>query len=150
MRRFGMGAVLLAALAGCAATPAQQAAALAPSAATLAARSVESRRFDTHDTTMMLQSAVGALQDLDFTIEETQPQFGVVVASKQAGAEIRAQVVVRPVPGAGGIIVRATFQRVLPSVGALPPHGELLTDPVLYRGFFEKLAQSAFLTAHSL
>ena len=98
----------------------------------------------------MLRAAVGVLQDLGYSIEETQEQFGVIVASKLAGARIRAQIVVRPVPDAPSITVRANFQRVGFAIGANVPRGEVIVDPLIYQGFFEKLAQSAFLTAHEI
>lgn len=44
----------------------------------------------------VMQAALGALQDLGFTIDESDLQTGIVVGSKLAGAEIRAQVTVRP------------------------------------------------------
>ena len=44
----------------------------------------------------MMQAAVGTLQDLGFTIEETQAEHGIIVAAKLAGSRIRAQVVLHP------------------------------------------------------
>ena len=145
--------LLLAALpvfAGCAPTAEQQGAAFTASVSATAIRARQSRRFDTVDQTLMLQSSVGALQDIGFTIEETQPQHGVVVGTKLAGARLRAQVVVRPAATGSGTVVRATFQRIIPRPGAMLAVGEVLDDPQLYQGFFEKLAQSAFLTAHEI
>ena len=98
----------------------------------------------------MLQATVGALQDLGFTIEETQAEYGIIVATKIAGGRIRAQVVLRSLHGQQAIIVRATFQSIIPRPGAMLAVGEELNDPALYQGFFEKLAQSAFLTAHEI
>lgn len=96
----------------------------------------------------MLQSALGALQDIGFTIEETQAEHGIIVASKAGGGLIKAQVTLLPV--SGGTIIRAVFQHVVPRPGAMLPVGETLADPGLYQGFFEKLSQSAFLTAHEI
>ncbi len=98
----------------------------------------------------MLQSAVGALQDLGFIIEETQAQHGVIVGSKLVGARIRAQVVLRPAAAGTDIVVRVTFQRIIARPGAMLAVGETLNEPEIYQGFFEKLAQSAFLTAHEI
>lgn len=142
--------VSLAGLAGCVPTAEQQSAAMAPTAAASAVRARESRRFDSVDKVAMLQGTVGVLQDLGFTIEESQAQQGVVVASKLAGGRLRAQVAVRPTADGRATIVRATFQRVVPRPGAMLAYGETLDDPLLYRGFFEKLAQSLFLTAHEI
>jgi hypothetical protein len=147
-RRAALAA--LAGLAGCAPTAEQQSAAMAPTAAASAVRARESRRFDTADRVAMLQATVGVLQDLGFAIEESQAQQGVVVGSKPAGARIRAQVALRPAADGRATIVRATFQRVIPRPGAMLAYGETLDDPAIYQGFFEKLAQSLFLTAHEI
>lgn len=168
---LGLGAL---ALAGCQATPAQQIAALTPTGAGTAARARQSRRFETSDRALMLQAALGALQDLGFTIDESNAETGVIVGSKTAGAQIRAQVTVRAAPSAPGAsassasgsapssapnsapspapssIVRATFQRYRPRPGAMLAVGETLDDPLLYQGFFERVAQSAFLTAQEI
>ncbi len=93
---------------------------------------------------------MGALQDLGFTIEETQAQFGVIVGTKLSGAQIRAQVVVRPASDPRSTIVRTTFQRIVVRPGAMLSIGETMDEPELYQGFFEKLAQSAFLTAYEI
>ncbi len=149
MRRC-LFAVFVAAVAGCAPSPERQAAALTSTAPVTAERVRESRRFDTTDRNLMLQASVGVLQDLGFTIEETQPQFGVIVASKLAGARIRAQVVLRSIEDTRAISVRVNFQRVSFAPGATLPRGDTLTDSEIYRGFFEKLSQSVFLTAHEI
>ena len=162
---LGLGLGTLA-LAGCQATPAQQIAALTPTGAGTTARARQSRRFETSDRALMLQAALGALQDLGFTIDESNAETGVIVGSKTAGAQIRAQVTVRAAPSAPGAsassasgsapspapssIVRATFQRYRPRPGAMLAVGETLDDPLLYQGFFERVAQSAFLTAQEI
>ncbi|MFC4165891.1 hypothetical protein [Teichococcus aestuarii] len=139
-----------AALAGCAPTAEQQAAAFMPSAAATALRARQSRRFDTADRELMLQSTVGALQDLGYLIEETQAAHGVVVGTKNTSGRVRAQVVLRPGADGRSILVRATFQTIVPRPGAMIAMGETLEDPAIYQGFFEKLAQSTFLTAHEI
>ncbi|HWL79821.1 MAG TPA: hypothetical protein VNR89_02600 [Roseomonas sp.] len=143
-------ALSAAAAGACAPTAEQQAAALGPASSAVAARSRQSWRFETGDQALMLQSVIGALQDLGFTIEESQAATGVVVGSKLAGARLRAQVSVRSLPGQAGTLVRATFQRIIPRPGAMLALGETLDDPALYQGFFERVAQSAFLTAHEI
>jgi hypothetical protein len=149
VRRAGLAA-LFAGLSGCAPTAEQQAAAFAPTASANAVRARGSRRFETADTKLVMQSILGVLQDLGFTIEESQSQQGVVVASKASGANLRAQVAWRPAADRHATVVRATFQRMVRRPGAMLPFGETLDDPALYQGFFEKLAQSTFLTAHEI
>jgi hypothetical protein len=142
--------LLLSGLAGCVPTAEQQAAAFTPVATATAARARQSRRFESEDLTLMLQASVSTLQDLGFTIEETQTQNGVIVGSKAVGARIRAQILVQRSATGNATVVRATFQRIVPRPGAMLAFGEVLDTPELYRGFFEKLSQSAFLTAHEI
>jgi len=80
---------------------------MTPTREATAERAMQSRRFDTKDRTSMLRATIGVLQDLGYTIEESQDGFGMIVASRLAGAQIRAQIVVRAVPDANAITVRA-------------------------------------------
>lgn len=112
-------------------------------------RVLDSRRFDTGNQQLMLTAIVGVLQDLGFTIEETQQALGIVVGSRIAAGRIRAQVSMLPA-GPQSVTVRATFQRMVPRPGAMLPMGERISDADVYRGFFDKLSQSVFLTAHDI
>ncbi|MEI7711694.1 MAG: hypothetical protein WCI94_09695 [Rhodospirillales bacterium] len=123
---------------------------MTPTREATAERAMQSRRFDTKDRTSMLRATIGVLQDLGYTIEESQDGFGMIVASRLAGAQIRAQIVVRAVPDANAITVRANFQRTAFTAGATIARGETIADPSIYSGFFDKLAQSVFLTAHEI
>ncbi|CAH2600931.1 protein of unknown function [Rhodovastum atsumiense] len=38
----------------------------------------------------------------------------------------------------------------MPQPGAMLALGDTLDDPALYQGFFERIAQSVFLTAHEI
>jgi hypothetical protein len=149
-RRAGLAALVSGVAAACAPTSEQQASALTPTAAATAARARGTRSFDTADTRAMLQSVVCVLQDLGFVIGESQAQQGVVVGTKASGGLVRAQVVLRPAADRRATVVWATFQRMIRRPGAMLPIGETLDDPLVYQGFFEKLAQSAFLTAHEI
>jgi hypothetical protein len=141
---------MAAATTGCAPTGQQQAEALGRPDGVPNARARESRRFDTADVPAVLRATLGALQDSGFTVEETQAQFGVITASKIAGARIRVQVVLRRLPNRDATLVRATFQRVIPRPGAMLAGGEVMDDPLLYREFFERLEQSLYLTANEI
>ena len=149
-RSFVAGLLVSPLIAACAATPAQQIASLSPDSGAVASRALESRRFETSDRNLMMQSALGALQDLGFTIDESDLQTGIVVGSKLVGAQLRAQVLVRPLADQEQTIMRATFQRIVNQPGAMLAIGETLDDPLLYQQFFERVAQSAFLTAHEI
>ena len=148
--RSGASWLLLLVLAGCAPTAEQQAAAFAPSGSASSIRARQSRQFDTVDRALMLQSTIATLQDLGFTIEESQADTGVVVGSRLGNGRVRAQVTIGAMPQKGGTTVRVIFQRIVPRPGAMLPFGETLDDPALYQGFFERVAQSAFLTAHEI
>lgn len=143
-------AILVALAPGCAPSADRQAAAMTPTHAATAERSLQTRRYDTNDRALIMQATIGVLQDLGFTIEETQAQYGVIVASKLAGSRIRAQVVLHAATEGQAISVRANFQRVGFAPGASIAHGDTIADPYIYQGFFEKLSQSVFLTAHEI
>lgn len=149
-RGFVLAGLAGLATAGCMATGADQVAALSPSAASTALRARQSRRFDTSDRALMLQASLGALQDLGFAIDESDAGLGVIVGSKAVRGRVRAQVTVRGAANGEGSVVRATFQRVVERPGARLAVGETLDDPALYQGFFERVAQSAFLTANEI
>ncbi|MGG5886686.1 hypothetical protein ACLF3G_06060 [Falsiroseomonas sp. HC035] len=127
--------------------PDQHAAALTPDLRAVARRQQQARRFDTLDETMLLQAAIGVLQDLGYTIQESQQAYGIVVGSRATPFPVRVQVVVQAAAASGrGVLARASFQRVARGYAA----GEMLDDPALYQRFFEALSQSAFLTAHEI
>ena len=50
----------------------------------------------------------------------------------------------------GESLVRVTFQRVIYNTAGQVTRREQINDPVLYREFFDKLAQSVFLEAHEI
>jgi hypothetical protein len=150
MRRRDGLFLLAAMLSGCAPTAEQQAAALSPTVAASVSRGRQSRRFDTTDQMLMLRAAIGTLQDLGYTIEESQAGSGIIVGSKLAATRVRAQIVVQPAADRKMTAVRATFQTITPRPGAMLAIGEELDSPELYRVFFEKLSQSVFLTAHEI
>lgn len=130
------------AAAGCAPTADQQAAALSVDGPATAIRSRQSRRFDTADQNLLLGAAVGVLQDLGYTVQESRASLGLVVGTKSAPSRIRAQLVVGPAPDRRASVARVTFQDV--------STGRPLDDTLLYQGFFDRLAQSVFLTAHGI
>jgi hypothetical protein len=151
MGAIGRRATILAVFAAsCAPTAEQQAVGFTPTSTTTSLRARQSRRFDTVDSMLLIRSAVGVLQDLGYSIEESQSQYGIVVGTKLAGGRIRAQIVVSASADRSATTVRATFQRALLRPGAMLAIGETIDDAEIYRGFFDKLAQSAFLTGHDI
>ncbi len=143
---------------------------------TLKDRQLQTRRFDTKDEKMVLQSVAGLLQDLGFNIDESETKLGIIVASKArdakdggqiAGAVIiavlfgvstaidteqkmRVSVVTYPFVEGDTINVRVTFQRIVWNSQGRVSKTETMTDPEHYKKFFEKLSKSIFLEAHEI
>lgn len=154
----------------------QETAALTLASDNMAIRQRQTRIFDTTDEILMLRSAAGVLQDIGFTIDETSPTTGVLIASANRSAlnsrqiadhiflallgvpvgtidtsqKIKASVVTRTIKNIKKIAVRVTFQRVVLSASGFPSKLESIDDPILYQNFFDKLSQSAFLEAHAI
>lgn len=149
-RRFALASLLTLFVAGCAATSSQQVSALSRSNTATDVRARQTRRFDTADRALILQASLGALQDLGFSIDESDSETGIMVGSKSSGSVLRAQVTVRGVPNQDETLVRVIFQRITPRPGAMIDYGKTIDDPALYQGFFERIAQSIFLTANEI
>ncbi len=90
--RAGAALSALALVAGCQAAAQGPTAALTLSPEKLAHRQVEMRRFDTKDEATMLAASTGVLQDLGFTIEESNAHSGLVVGAKDRDAVETGQV----------------------------------------------------------
>ena len=141
----------------------------------LSLRRLQTRRFETTDEPLLLESTLGVLQDLGFSIDESEGQLGVLVASKNRDAstvgdfigsivigtmsgedvphdveqKIRASVVTKRL-GPHSCTVRITFQRTVWNNRGEISKAESLEEPELYQEFFSKLSKSVFLTAHSV
>jgi hypothetical protein len=140
---LGLGSV------GCAPQGERHAAALAPTESVTNLRAIQSRRFDTANTRLLMQASIGVLQDMGYTVTESREEFGVVVGSKATPVPVRVQIVIRRLPDQTASVARATFQfPMAPQMAGFMP--ETRTDVQLYREFFEKLSQSVFLTAHDI
>jgi hypothetical protein len=148
--------------------------ALALQAQSLERRQISSRRFETTDENQLLAASAGLLQDLGFTIDDSETDLGMIVASKERSAveggqvagkivvgvlfgirvaidknqKLRASIVTRPV--GKEIVVRATFQRIVWNEDGQISRLELLDHPRMYQEFFEKLSKAVFLEAQSL
>lgn len=139
-------------------------------------RQMQTRRFGTKDEAKLQQASAQVLQDLGFQIDESETRLGVIVASKSRDAteagqivasiliavvfgaqvptdkhqKIRASLVTRMVENGSDVSVRITFQRLVWNTQNNLSKIEGLNDPKLYQEFFEKLSQSAFLTAQEI
>ncbi|MDB5409007.1 MAG: hypothetical protein JWL84_3919 [Rhodospirillales bacterium] len=129
-------------------------------------RSLETRRYDTLDERTVLLASTQTLQDLGFTVSESAPGAGVLVASKQRDARETGQVVgaivlavlfgvnaavwdeeqtinvtlvTTPIANSKQVEVRVAFDRVIRN-NKQQHRGELVQDAEVYRQFFEKLS----------
>lgn len=138
-------------------------------------RQLQTRVFDTADEKFLLQASAGVLQDLGFTLDESETDLGVLVASKDRSAveagqvagqiamavlfgvytpidknqKIRASLITRPLSSERSA-VRVTFQRIVWNEQGQVSKAEFIDDAEIYREFFEKLGQSVFLTGHDI
>jgi len=162
------------ALAGCQTKPPADAFKLNESS--LENRQVQSRLFETRDETALLSSGIGVLQDMGFTMDESEKTAGLVTASKTVDAtdggqvaaaifvallgggnmaidkeqKIKVSFVTYPSKTASGYIARASFQRIVWNSQGVVSRAETLTDNALYQDFFDKLSKSVFLEAQSI
>jgi hypothetical protein len=146
-------------------------------AAPLEVRQQQTRRFEEIDEAQLLAASAGVLQDLGFSLDESETDLGLIVASKHSAVadskvtdllrlmalltdvdivldkeqRIRASLVSWPVSGTKQqFYVRVTFQRIVRNTDNDITKQQSLNDPVLYQMFFERLSKSVFLEAHSL
>jgi hypothetical protein len=139
-------------------------------------RQLQTRRFETTDETKIITACASLLQDIGFTLDESEAKLGVRVGSKNRSALdagqiaaaivlaffgvpapidtdqlMRACIVTRPMgEDEKNLAVRATFQRVVYNSKREITKRECLTDPKIYQTFFEKLSKAVFLEAHEL
>lgn len=141
---------------------------------TLEVRSRSTRRFDTQDEKKILSASAALLQDLGFTLDNSDTRVGLIVASKDRSAveagqvagkiavgvllgadvpvdkyqKLRASVVTKPL--GSSIAVRVTFQRTVWNDRNAVSRLERIDDPKIYQEFFDKLSKSVFLEAHEI
>ncbi len=160
--------------AGCTSVPQD---ALRLSKTSLADRQMQSRRFKTTDEAKILSACAGLMQDLGFNLDESEPELGVVVGSKNRSArsgsnflsclainvmsygwankqpderqKMRCCIVTTPY-GNSHILVRVTFQRIVWDVEGNCTRREAVKIPEAYQEFFDRLAKSVFLGGQSL
>jgi hypothetical protein len=161
-------------LAGCTGIPAD---ALRLGPESMADRKLQTRAFQRSQESDVIAACAGVLQDLGFTLDESETKLGVLVASREISAVnsfvvgtqvllklitlgtsefkyahrqvIRASLVVRPA-ASGQATVRVTFQRRIHDNDGLPIKAEQLNDARLYEEFFARLSQSVFLETQRL
>jgi hypothetical protein len=102
---------MAAAISGCATLPTGF---LKPGEGYLEKRSLQSRQYDTTDEKQILTAVAGVLQDLGFTLDDSESELGLVSASKKAdathGGQIAAAVMLDILGALGGASPNATAQ----------------------------------------
>jgi len=166
-------ALMIFSLAACTHNIPRDAMALSPDS--LRDRQLQTRIFETADEKMLLTASAAVLQDLGYTIEESEISCGVIVSSRDRDVTDTGQVVgsivlgvclgapvpwdkrqrveaslaTKPLDGQR-IAVRITFQHVVWNNHNQVSKCEQLNDPQIYEDFFAKLSKSIFLTAHEI
>lgn len=141
----------------------------------LARRQLETRRFETNDEESMLVASAQVLQDLGFTLEESETKLGLITGSKdrEAGStgqkvavvflaalagtqavydtnqKIYVTLVSTKSPTNSGYNIRVEFARVIWN-NMNQARIEKIEEPEIYQDFFDKLSQSVFLTANNI
>ena len=137
-------------------------------------RQVQIRKFDTQDEKALLSASAAVLQDMGFTLEESETKLGVISASKsrsavepwQVGVKIFYMLLLTNIPidsvqnisvslvtsksSSGGFLLRATFQRVVINDQQREVRWETILEEELYKGFFNKVSQAVFLKAQEI
>lgn len=148
---------------------------LTPEGLTL--RQAQTRRFDSKDEKALLAASAAVLQDLGFTLDASETELGVIVASKDRSAveaaqivgslvmalllgvyvptdrnqKIRAALITRPSgSNSDSTLVRVTFQRIVWNDQGRISKMEPLNDARFYQEFFERLSKSVFLEAQQV
>ena len=140
-------------------------------------RQIQSRFFETNNEAELLSAGIAVLQDMGYSIDETETKSGVITASKTVDATSGAQVagailltllsgVAAPIDSQqqirvsfvtvpsklnnNGYLARATFQRIVTSTQGQVTKAETLNKEELYVEFFNKLSKSVFLEAQKI
>jgi hypothetical protein len=143
-------------------------------------RQLQTRVFDAIDEKNLLKASAAVLQDLGYTIDETDVRSGVIVCSRDRDVTVTAEVVLSVALEILSILVgnptsvpydktqkvlaslvttpvsnqktavRITFQHMVWDSDGNIRKREQLNAPQIYQEFFSKLSKSIFLVAHEI
>ena len=141
---------------------------------TIADRQLQTRVFETDNESRLLEASAAVLQDLGFTIDESEVKCGVIVCSRDRNVaelydvglsilaslffidyeyatrqKVLASLITRPLE-ANRIAVRITFQHLVWDTQKDLIKNERINEPEIYQEFFSKLAKSVFLTGQEI
>jgi len=143
---------------------------------TLKQRQLQTRKFDTQKEGDVLSSCAALLQDLGFSLDESETELGMLLGSKERDAtdggqvaamifiallgggampidsvqKMRASIITRLNEDGSSMLVRVTFQRVVWNTSGQVTTSESMNDPEIYQEFFSKLSKAIFLEAHEI
>lgn len=142
-------------------------------------RSIETRVFDTQKEKELLSASAQVLQDLGYSIKESDVNLGMITAEKNrdvnstAGKVALTTLSILSAVSGGGDTTYEDVQKFYVNIVTTPTkektikvrvlftrkswdnHGniykiEKINDTKIYQEFFDKLSQSIFLTAHGI
>ena len=143
---------------------------------TLKERQQQTRKYDTQKEGDVLSACAALLQDLGFTLDESETELGMLLGSKDRSAtdagqvaamlvvallgggampidhvqKMRASVVTRLNNDGTSMLVRVTFQRMVWNTQGQVTTSESMKDPEIFQEFFSKLSKAIFLEAHEI
>ena len=140
----------------------------------IADRQLQTRIFETANEIKLLEASAALLQDLGFTIDESDVKCGVIICSKDRNVaesydvalsivasflfidyeyavrqKVLASLVTKPLYE-NRIAVRITFQHLVWDTKKELIKNERINEPEIYQEFFSKLSKSVFLTAQEI
>jgi hypothetical protein len=143
-------------------------------------RQLQTRVFEAIDEQKLLTASAAVLQDLGYTIDETDVRSGVIVCSRDRDVAETAEVILSVALEILSILVgsptsvpydktqkvlaslvttpvdkqktaiRITFQHMIWDSDGNIRRKEQLNEPEIYQEFFSKLSKSIFLVAHEI
>jgi len=143
-------------------------------------RQLQTRIFELIDEKNLLTASAAVLQDLGYTIDETDVRSGVIVCSRDRDVTVTAEVVLSVALEILSILVgnptsvpydktqkvlaslvttpvnnqktavRITFQHMVWDSDGNIRKREQVNEPEIYQEFFSKLSKSIFLVAHEI
>ncbi len=105
----------------------------------IAIRSYQSRDFDADNENITIRAVIATLQDLDFVLDNLEPEMGAVTATMLDGRRLRMTV-----------IVKARDDRLFQVRASAQSGDQAIDNPEFYRDFFVALEKSLFLSAHGI